>query len=98
MNQSQKTFKAKCDLLRDQCLRIEQSARGLTPSVSELPEGVEFQEINADLMLAVRHLEDARMRFGKAIQWACGGGVSCFDAAGGPQVVQAPSWALTEQG
>ena len=82
MNEEQAVFKAKCDLLRGQCLRIEQEVRGLTPSVSELPAGVEFQEVNANLMLAVRHMEDARMRLGKAIQWGCQGGVSCFDAGG----------------
>lgn len=48
--------------------------------VSDLPAGVELQEVNANLMLAVRHLEDARMRLGKAIQYGCEDGVSCFDA------------------
>lgn len=35
-------------------------------------------EVAAQLMLAVRHIEDARMRMGKAIQYA-GDGVSCYD-------------------
>jgi len=51
----------------------------MTPCVSGLPDGVEFQEVNAQLMLAVRHLEDARMRLGKAIQYGCDAGQSCYD-------------------
>lgn len=35
-------------------------------------------EILANIMLAVRHLEDARMRLGKVIQYN-GDGVSCYD-------------------
>ncbi len=37
-------------------------------------------EAAAQAMLAVRHLEDARMRMGKVIQYAVGGGVSCWDS------------------
>jgi hypothetical protein len=36
-------------------------------------------EIRANIMLSFRHLEDARMRLGKAIQ-AAEGGVSIYDA------------------
>ena len=36
-------------------------------------------EMKAHIMLAVRHLEDARMRLGKVCQYA-GTGVSIFDA------------------
>lgn len=35
-------------------------------------------EVKANVMLAVRHIEDGRMRLGKAIQY-CGDGVSCYD-------------------
>ncbi len=35
-------------------------------------------EMKANIMLAYRHLEDARMRLGKVIQ-AYDGGVSCYD-------------------
>ena len=35
-------------------------------------------EMKANITLAFRHLEDARMRLGKAIQ-AYDGGVSCYD-------------------
>lgn len=38
-------------------------------------------EVKAHIMLAVRHLEDARMRLGKVCQWA-DDGVSIFDKGG----------------
>jgi hypothetical protein len=79
VTQAQQNFKVECDRLRGLILETERDVRGLTPDVSGLPEDVEFQEVNANLMLAVRHLEDARMRLGKAIQWGCEGGVSCYD-------------------
>lgn len=82
MTQEQEVFKAECDRLRGQILEVEGDVRMLTPEVGRLTgEGadIEFQEVNANLMLAVRHLEDARMRLGKAIQWGCEGGVSCYD-------------------
>lgn len=45
---------------------------------SPLPEHVEKgHEMYANLILAYRHLEDARMRLGKAIQ-AFDGGKSCY--------------------
>jgi hypothetical protein len=37
-------------------------------------------EAAAQAMLAVRHLEDARMRLGKVIQYTAGNGVSCWDS------------------
>lgn len=76
MTREQAVFKAKCDLLREECLEIEKDVRAMTPTVSELPVGTEIPEVNANLMLAVRHLEDARMRLGKVIQWACQNGDS----------------------
>ncbi len=36
------------------------------------------REVIANVTLAFRHLEDARMRLGKAIQY-CGDGISIFD-------------------
>jgi len=48
----------------------------------ELPPGnlpkSNHQETAANVTLAFRHLEDARMRMGKAIQ-AYNGGVSCYN-------------------
>jgi hypothetical protein len=36
-------------------------------------------EVIANLIIARRHIEDARMRLGKAIQYCDGNGVSCYD-------------------
>lgn len=47
---------------------------------SDVPEGADKGEMIANLMLAYRHLEDARMRMGKAIQ-AHEGGESVYDKA-----------------
>ena len=80
MTAFQSYFEARCDELRRLCHGGECAIRNLTPEVSELPEGVQFQEVNAQLMLAVRHLEDARMRLGKSIQYGCQGGESVFAA------------------
>jgi len=41
-------------------------------------KGEHRSEMKANITLAMRHLEDARMRFGKAIQ-AYDGGVSVYD-------------------
>lgn len=46
----------------------------------EAPQGADKGEMIASLMLAYRHLEDARMRMGKAIQ-AHEGGESVYDKA-----------------
>ena len=43
----------------------------------ELPEGAEYGEMKANLVIAYRSTEDAIMRMGKAIQ-AFDGGVSCY--------------------
>lgn len=40
--------------------------------------GVDYGEMKANIMLAYRHLEDARMRLGKVIQ-AYDGGTSVYD-------------------
>jgi len=37
----------------------------------------DFGEMKANIMLAYRHIEDARMRLGKAVQ-AYDGGTSCY--------------------
>jgi hypothetical protein len=49
---------------------VEERVRNLTGNLVDLPEGVEFQEVNANLMLAVRHLEDCRSRLLRANQLA----------------------------
>ncbi len=65
------TLEAVC---RAWCLSIETSVRGLVAHKTVTDEAAE------QAMLAVRHLEDARMRLGKVIQHTVGGGVSCFDS------------------
>lgn len=45
---------------------------------SDINHACDINETRANLTLAYRHLEDARMRLGKAIQ-AIDGGVSCYD-------------------
>lgn len=71
---------ARCDQLRTDLVRIEQGIRallalkGTTPAT--IPENT--GEVWAQLTLAMRHAEDARMRLGKAIQWA-GDGESIND-------------------
>lgn len=70
-----------CNDLRDQCKEIEKAARGLVGhSVFSEEQAFANQhgEMKAQIMLAVRHLEDARMRLGKVCQYA-GAGVSIFD-------------------
>jgi hypothetical protein len=67
--------------LRDECKGIERSTRSLKRhGVFDGEEEFEGQhgEMKAHIMLAVRHLEDARMRLGKVCQYA-GDGVSIYD-------------------
>lgn len=67
--------------LRGQCHDVEVEVRVLMEhSVFERPEAFPRQhaEMKANLMLAVRHLEDARMRLGKVLQYARDG-VSSYD-------------------
>ena len=44
VNGEQQVFKSACDDLRERIKFAEVMTRGLTPSVSDLPEGVHFQE------------------------------------------------------
>lgn len=59
---------------------IGNGVRHLTthPAIAQPADGVDPGEAKANIMLAYRHLEDARMRLGKAIQ-AVEGGVSIYD-------------------
>jgi hypothetical protein len=81
MNRDQVDFHAKCTVLRNETREIEMETRRAVADVGRMSNvlSVEAREAGAHLMLAVRHLEDARMRLGKAIQYACNGGVSSFD-------------------
>ena len=62
------------DRLRADILVIEKRVRALVPQVGGGNPG----EVKANLTLSFRHLEDARLRLGKAIQHS-GDGVSCYD-------------------
>lgn len=81
-------IRLKCLELRTKTRDIEQEVRSAKAFVTEsklskssVLEGVShenFSEMLANYMLAVRHLEDARMRLGKVIQYL-EGGTSIFD-------------------
>jgi len=65
---------AKCQVLRDHCKQLEDAVRAMRGELS----GQHVAEAWSQTMLAVRALEDARMRLGKVIQYN-GDGVSCYD-------------------
>jgi hypothetical protein len=70
-------------VLRNECKEIEKRARALMDDPvfqGEQAFAGQHDEMKAQIMLAVRHLEDARMRLGKVCQYA-GDGVSIFDKA-----------------
>jgi hypothetical protein len=62
-----------CNKWRKELLDIEHYVRALVTEKKVTGEAA------AQAMLSVRHLEDARMRLGKVIQWSSGGGVSAYD-------------------
>lgn len=67
-----------CYEFRKKCLELEKDIRALmSHSVfkSEQERIDQHSEMKANIMLTVRHLEDARMRAGKIVQ-ASGSGVS----------------------
>ncbi len=67
---AEETLEDACNFERALIKNRELRARSF---LAKAPNG----EVKAHLMLAVRHLEDARMRLGKAIQYS-GDGVSCY--------------------
>ena len=76
-----KTWEECCNDLRAECKATEKKVRELMNADTFRNEQAfagQHGEMKANVMLAVRHLEDARMRLGKAIQYS-GDGVSCFD-------------------
>jgi hypothetical protein len=78
-----KTIEEICAEYREGCKVFEVGARRMVQSDYFRNEQAYFNqhsEMKAQLMLAVRHLEDARMRFGKVLQYA-GNGVSIYDKA-----------------
>ena len=80
---NQGLFKHEVNQVRAAILPLLETVKDLkqSPLLKELlPPGEEVDkgEAIANIMLAYRHLEDARMRLGKAIQ-ATEGGVSVYD-------------------
>lgn len=72
-----------CTEMRTEIKVIEIKARHMAKNVpSSQPQSFDGQhgEMIAQTMLAVRHLEDARLRLGKVIQYS-GDGVSIYDKA-----------------
>lgn len=75
-----------CNALRAAILVIEKQVRELKkqPMNPDVTSSEAAGEMVANIMLTVRHLEDARMRLGKVIQ-AKNGGVSCYDKKPEPE-------------
>jgi len=79
-------FKRASNLLRGEIDRVGQAVLEMKEHtifcedvlLKEHEQAADFGEMKANIMLSYRHLEDARMRLGKAIQ-ALEGGVSIFD-------------------
>lgn len=66
--------------LRAFIVKLEQAVGSLHNSpdfVAEQAHPGQHSEMHANIQLAYRHLEDARMRLGKVVQ-AFDGGVSCY--------------------
>jgi hypothetical protein len=68
------TLEGTCNRWRAELLDTEHYVRALVSQKKVTGEAA------AQAMLAVRHLEDARMRLGKVIQHTAGGGISCWDS------------------
>ena len=71
------TFKELADLIRSHILDLGADTLALKRAYTPGPSG-DISEAYANIMLAYRHLEDARMRIGKALQ-ASEDGVSIYD-------------------
>lgn len=62
------------ELMRDSLKKIEEQARRYVQFIKDSQEQLHDKwEVIADAMLALRHIEDARMRYGKCIQYATTG-------------------------
>jgi hypothetical protein len=82
------TINDQCSFARKALLAIQKDVRDLmahhsfnVPSESPDMVHADLAEMRANIMLAVRHIEDARMRMGKVIQ-AANGGISVYDKQG----------------
>jgi len=77
----EQTIKDKANDLRAEVLKLGNEVNALhkhSTFSNEQSSTGQHSEMHANLTLAYRHLEDARMRLGKVIQ-ASEGGVSCYD-------------------
>jgi hypothetical protein len=75
------TIKENCNIIRAAVLGLGYEVNGLHQHdvfKNEQASPGQHSEMHANITLAYRHLEDARMRLGKVIQ-AYEGGVSCYD-------------------
>ncbi|NDK08263.1 hypothetical protein EOM39_03355 [Candidatus Gracilibacteria bacterium] len=70
----------KCDELREKLLDIEKETRLFSTFLRSKNHDItgDIGECIANSILSIRHIEDARMRLGKVIQYL-GDGVSKFD-------------------
>ena len=74
-------LKQQCDSMRQQIKEVGSQVLALKKHIDPDPEQSyvgQHGEMIANIMLAYRHLEDARMRLGKVLQ-AQDGGVSVYD-------------------
>lgn len=78
------TFTDECNRVRAACKGLEMDLRAMKDKIANDRRGKEdsfpgqTSEVLGQITLAFRHLEDARMRVGKTIQYS-GDGVSVFD-------------------
>lgn len=71
-------IKPECDQLRQDLKALEDRVRELSLPVWERGVPGIHSEVYANKMLVIRHIEDARMRIGKMLQYARDG-VSIYD-------------------
>ncbi len=71
-------MKDKINSLREKIDNIARQVKDLHPHVPFPRIGIDAHEAHANVTLAYRHLEDARMRLGKVIQ-SLEGGNSCYN-------------------
>jgi hypothetical protein len=68
-----KTLQEVCYEFRAECLDIETRARATKKTIQENEFAGDKAEMIAQITLAYRAIEDARMRFGKVVQYYDGG-------------------------
>lgn len=81
MDEGEMTFEGCCGAMRKQIEKDAQIVKHLKESSvfkGEQSRPEQHSEMKANITLAYRHLEDARMRIGKVLQ-AAGDGVSILD-------------------